>query len=135
MAVHSFELQKAIFSTLSGASLTDVSAGSVNVYDDVPEGAPYPYVVIGEETAINSGTKDKDAVEHTLTLHVWSRYRGRKEIKLLMEQVYTTLHDSDITVSGASLVNLRQEFQTTLMENDGITRHGVIRFRAVVFDN
>ena len=134
MALHSWELQKAIYSALSG-SVTGIDGASVSVYDDVPEGTAYPYVVIGEETSANDGTKDIDAVEYTLTLHVWSQYRGRREIKEIMQSVYDLLHDAAITVAGASLANIRQEFSTTLMENDGITRHGVMRFRAVVFDS
>jgi len=135
MAFHPWELQKAIYSTLNGASLVGEDSVAVSVYDDVPEGKTYPYVVIGEETSLNISTKTVDAHEHTLTIHVWSQYRGRKEIKEIMEQIYTALHDSAITVSGASLVNLKQEFEQTLLEGDGITRHGVIRFRAVVFDS
>ena len=88
-----------------------------------------------ELEATNIDTKDKDAHEHTLTIHVWSQYRGRKEIKNIMSSVYTTLHNASITVSGASLVNIRHEFENTLTEADGITRHGVMRFRAVVFDS
>lgn len=137
MALHSFALQQGIFTTLSSATLTDVDGTSIvsRVFDDVPEGTVYPYVVIGEETATNFGTKDKDANEHTLTMHVWSQYRGRKEIKNIMSQLYTSLHNSAINLSGATLVNIRHEFEQTLLESDGITRHGVMRFRAVVFDN
>ena len=134
MSLHSWELQKAIFTTLSG-NVRGMSAVNVPVFDDVPEGTEYPYVVIGEETAANNGTKTLDGIEHTLTIHAWSRYRGRREIKEIMQSVYENLHNTDISVSGASLVNIRQEFNTTLAETDGITRHGVMRFRAVVFDN
>ena len=134
MALHSWELQKAIFAKLDG-SIVGLSAANISVFDDVPENTSYPYVVIGEETAINNGSKDLDGLEYTLTVPVWSNYRGRREIKEIMQSVYENLHDTAITVTGASLVNVRQEFNTTLAENDGITRHGVMRFRAVVFDN
>ena len=134
MSLHSWELQKAIFAALNG-NVTGVSAATVAVYDDPAEGAPYPYILVGEETTANSGTITKDAVEHTITIHAWSQYRGKREIKEIMQSIYESLHNTDITVSGASLVNCRQEFSTTLAENDGITRHGVMRFRAVVFDN
>ena len=134
MALHSWELQKAIFNQLSG-SIVGLDSANILVFDDVPENTSYPYVVIGEETAINNGSKDLDGLEYTLTVHVWSNYRGRREIKEIMQSVYENLHDTAITVTGASLVNVRQEFNTTLAENDGITRHGVMRFRAVVFDN
>jgi len=134
MALHSWELQKSIFTALSG-NTTGMSGANVPVFDDVPEGTAYPYVVIGEETASNNGTKTLDGIEHTLTIHAWSQYRGRREIKEIMQSVYEKLHNTDISISGASLVNIRQEFNTTLAETDGITRHGVMRFRAVVFDN
>tara|TARA_R100001460_G_scaffold6862_2_gene17711 strand:+ start:679 stop:1089 length:411 start_codon:yes stop_codon:yes gene_type:complete len=136
VALHSVNLQTSIFSTLTGGTLTDISGTSITskVFDDVPEGTAYPYVVIGEETAIPVGAKDTDGHEHTLTFHVWSQYRGRKEIKQIMQQIYTLLHNVAISITGATLVNIRHEFERTLLESDGITRHGVIRFRAVVFD-
>lgn len=136
MALHSWELQKAVYSKLTGASITDYAGNAITgVFDEVPTGTAYPYVVIGDETATNISAKDKDLHEHTLTIHIWSQYRGNRDIKEIMEQVYTALNDVDYTVSGASGVNLKHEFQTTLTEGDGITRHGVMRFRAVVSDN
>ena len=135
MSIHSFELQKSVFSALNGASITDAGGSAITgIFDDVPEGTAYPYIVIGEETAIDVSAKDKDIFEHTLTIHIWSQYRGRRDIKDIMKQVHDTLHDSSLSVTGASMVNMRQEFQTTLLEGDGLTRHGVMRFRAVVSD-
>jgi len=134
MSLHSWPLQQAVFSALNG-NVTGLNGSNITVYDDVPEDVVYPYVIIGEETALNFGSKTLDGVEHTLTIHVWSQYRGRREVKEIMQSVYEILHEADINVSGASLVNIRQEFSTTLAENDNITRHGVMRFRAVVFDN
>lgn len=135
MGTHAFDLQKAIFSTLESASITDYGGAAITgIFDDLPEGTDYPYVVIGEDTAVDDSSKDKTIFEHTLTIHVWSQYRGRRDIKVIMEQVHDALHNVDISIAGASLCNLRQEFQTTLLENDGITRHGVMRFRAVVSD-
>ena len=135
MTVHSWELQKTVFSALNSGNITDYENTAITgVFDDVPQGTAYPYVVVGEETAIDVSSKDKDIFEHTLTIHVWSQYRGRRDIKVIMKQVHDILHESSLTVSGGSMVNMRQEFQTTLLEGDGITRHGVIRFRAVVSD-
>ena len=136
MALHSFELQKSVFAKLVAASITDYAGDAITgVFDDVPTDTAYPYVVIGDETATNISAKDKDFHEHTLTIHIWSQYRGNRDIKEIMEQVYAALNDVSYTVSGASGVNLKHEFQTTLTEGDGITRHGVMRFRAVVADS
>mgnify|MGYP003109840586 CR=1 FL=1 len=127
MALHTTEVQKSIFSTLSGDSTLDGLIGNNKILDDVPQGTDYPYVQIGEE--------DKDGQEYTLTIHIWSRYRGNKETKEIAERIYTLLHNSAISVSGASLANIRNEFFTVLVDDDGLTRHGVMRFRAIVFDN
>jgi len=136
MSIHSFELQKTVFSALNSASITDAAGSAITgVFDDVPEGTAYPYVVMGEETATNIGVKDKDMHEYTQTIHVWSQYRGMRDVKEIMEQIYTLLNDYSITVSGASAITLRHEFQTVLLEDDGITRHGIMRFRVVVSDN
>ena len=136
MALYSFELQKSLFSRLNGGSIVDENDQAITgVFDDVPEGTAYPYVVIGEETAPNIGTKDKDMHEYTQTIHVWSQYRGMRDVKEIMEQIYTLLNDFAISVSGASAITLRHEFQTVLLEDDGITRHGIMRFRVVVSDS
>ena len=134
MSMHSWELQKALYAKLNG-NVIDDDGNVVTIYDDVPQGAAYPRVVIGEETASNNGTKSLDGLEHTVTIHVWSQYRGRAQLKQIIQSVYENLHDADITVAGADAVNVRQEFSTTLSENDNITRHGVMRFRVAVFDN
>ena len=52
-----------------------------------------------------------------------------------MSRIYALLHESDLTISGASLVNLRFEFSDVIKENDGLTTHGIQRFRARVFDS
>ena len=135
MVLHSKNSQTAIYSKLNDDSTLDGIVGNYKIFDDVPQGTSYPYVVIGEETAIDAGAKDTDAQEFTLTIHIWSRYKGRKQTKEIAERIYTILHNVAISVTGASLVQIRHEFERTLLENDGITRHGVMRFRAVVFDN
>ena len=135
MPLHTSNVQKAIFSTLSADSTLDSLIGNNKILDDVPQGTGYPYVQIGEETTIDAGVKDADAQEYTLTVHIWSRYRGNKETKEIAERIYTLLHNSAISVTGASLANIRNEFFTVLVDDDGLTRHGVMRFRAIVFDS
>jgi hypothetical protein len=134
MSDHSIELQKTIFDTLSGDS-TITSTYGANVYDYIPDNTSFPYVKIGEETSVDNGTKTLQGNEHTLVIHTFSQYRGSKEVKNIMSRIYALLHESSLSVSGASLVNLRFEFSDVIKENDGLTTHGLQRFRAVVFDS
>ena len=133
MSDHSLELQKSIFNALDGDSTLQNLV--TDVYDFVPENTAFPYVKVGEETSIDNGTKTLQGNEHTLVIHTFSRYRGSKEVKEIMSRIYALLHESSLSVSGASLVNLRFEFSDVIKENDGFTSHGLQRFRAVVYDN
>lgn len=136
MSIHSFELQKSVFGVLNSANITDAAGSAITgVFDDVPEGTAYPYIVVGEESSNNVSTKSLDMHEHTLTIHTWSQYRGLKEIKVIMKQIYDNLNDVSLNVTGGQAVNMKQEFLTTLVDADGITRHGIMRFRAVVSDS
>lgn len=134
MSDHSIQLQKTIFDVLNGDSNLTSTLGA-SVYDYVPDSTAFPYVKLGEETAIDNGTKSLQGNEHTLVIHSFSRYRGSKQIKEIMSRIYALLHESSLSVSGASLVNLRFEFSDVIKENDGLTSHGLQRFRAVVYDN
>jgi len=133
MSDHSLELQKSIFNALDGDSTLQNLV--TDVYDFVPENTAFPYVKVGEETSLDNGTKTLQGNEHTLVIHTFSRYRGSKEVKEIMSRIYTLLHESSLSVTGASLVNLRFEFSDVIKENDGFTSHGLQRFRAIVYDN
>jgi len=133
MSDHSLELQKSIFNALDGDSTLQNLV--TDVYDFVPENTAFPYVKVGEETSLDNGTKTLQGNEHTLVIHTFSRYRGSKEVKEIMSRIYALLHESSLSVSGASLVNLRFEFSDVIKENDGFTSHGLQRFRAVVYDS
>ena len=66
MADAAWEVQKAVYAVLDAAL-------AVPVYDAVPAAEPYPFVTIGEASAVAVDTKVEDGQEHTLTIHVWDR--------------------------------------------------------------
>tara|TARA_R100001460_G_scaffold29892_3_gene59178 strand:- start:7473 stop:7880 length:408 start_codon:yes stop_codon:yes gene_type:complete len=131
MTIGQFALQEKIFSTLNSDSNLTSTQGAA-IYDEVPENSAFPYVQIGGESASDFSTKDLTGSEVTINLDVWSQYKGSKEVKDLMDRVHTLLHDSSLAVTGHNLINLRFEFSDVLRDPDGITRHGVMRFRAVM---
>lgn len=125
---------------LHTAVKTLLSAGLVpSVYDAVPQpsdagsAAQFPYVTIGESTFAAAGYDDGMLTECTLSIHVWSRYRGYKEIRGLQAQIYALLHRQDFAVTGYTLVNCEWEFtEQSFLDADGVTRHGVQRFRILL---
>jgi len=131
MSIGQFALQTTIYSTLSSDNTLTSTLGS-GVYDEVVEGATYPFVALGEETAIDYSTKDLDGGETTINIHIWSQYKGSKETKQIMDRIHDLLHDSNLSVTGFNLINLRFEFSDIMRDPDGVTRHGVMRFRAII---
>ena len=125
-------VQQAVYGALIGdATVQGLLGSSARVYDHVPQGSPFPYLVIGAVSAAPFDTKTESGLDQTLTIHTWSRYRGLKETKDVMAAVLAVLDGQSLAVSGHTLVLLRFEFATTVIDNDGLTRHGVQRFRAL----
>ena len=124
----SWELQQAIYTALTGDStLMGMIQG---VHDHVPQGQVFPYVTIGEATARDWSAVGLNGIETTLILNVWSRARGRKQAKQIMAEIHRILHDADLTVTGHALADLRFEFSETTLDPDGLTYHGITRYRA-----
>ena len=125
----SWALQKAVFEALTAnANLMGAISG---VYDHVPADSAFPYVTIGETTVTDWSSKTFDGQAHSVTLHVWSRARGRKELKEILALTYDTLNGAALSIEGQQLVDLRFDFAQTLLDADGLTFHGIQRYRAV----
>ena len=126
------ELQRSIFTRLSNYS------GMPTVYDDVPtdiNGLPavtYPYVVVGEDTHVPWDTDDSTGSESTITVHIWSRQRGKKETKHIQGLIYEALNRYEMTVTGYHLVTMEWDYSDSVRDPDGLTYHGTSRFRTLV---
>ena len=129
MSIGQFALQSSIYTALDVSAITTTLA--CGVYDEVVEGNSYPFITLGEETAIDYSTNNLVGAETTINIHVWSRYKGSKQTKQILDKIHDLLHDVSLTVSGVNLINLRFEYSDIMRDPDGITRHGVMRFRAI----
>lgn len=125
-------VQQAVHAQLVGdATLQALLGNPARVFDHVPASAAFPYVVVGEARGLPFDSKTEDGFDQTVTLHSWSRYRGLKETKTIMAGLVAALDGGDLPVAGHRLVLLRFVFAATMLDPDGLTRHGVQRFRIV----
>ncbi len=131
MSSAAFALQQAIFSKLSGDATTLSALGGPRIYDDVPARAEFPFMTFGQSTERDWSTGTDQGYEHTITLHAWSRGRGRKEAQAVISAARDALHDQNLSLTGHRLINLRHEYSEVRRDNDGETFHGIARFRAV----
>ncbi len=124
-------LQKAIYEKLIADTELTSLLGGPHVHDDVPRGTAPPYVTIGQSTVRDWSTGSEDGQEHMLTLHVWSRAVGRRQIQEMMAAVHASVHGATLSLTGHRLVNLRHELTESRRDTDGETYHGIMRYRAV----
>lgn len=131
MPSSAWALQKAIFQTLTGDAALVALIGGTRLYDNAPQSPAFPYLTfaLSETRDWDTGTEPGD--EHLLTLHVWSRDKGRGEAHAIMDRIRTLLHDQTPGLDGHRCVNLRHEFSEARREPDGDTMRGITRYRAV----
>ena len=115
-------LQTALYQRLNGVA---------RLYDSVPSNPIYPYVSIGEDTDVDWSSRPgaMDGHEVTHTLHVWSQYNGFSEAKTIGDQVIRSVTGSPLALNGFRTVTSTLDLVQYLRDTDGLTRHGIIRFR------
>ena len=122
------DLQKAIYTALTGAGLT--------VFDYVPDNEDgFPYVTIGEDTLVDWDTKVINGFNTPLMIHTWSRGVGRKECKDIQGTIYSTLHNQTLPMDDHTMFLMRRESSLTKLDPDGVTRHGVCTYRILMSEN
>jgi hypothetical protein len=124
-------LQTGLRAALLADSNLVTALGGEQVFDDVPREAPFPYITIGDIDTRDWSTQTSRGHEHTVTVHLWSRYRGRKQVQELIAEVDRILDGASPPLSGYRLVNLSTVFWTAQREPDGEVYRGTMRLRAV----
>ena len=124
-------LQTGLRAALLADSSLVTALGGEQVFDDVPREAQFPYITIGDIDTRDWSTQTSRGHEHTVTVHLWSRYRGRKQVQELIAEVDRILDGASPPLSGYRLVNLSTVFWTAQREPDGEVYRGTMRLRAV----
>jgi hypothetical protein len=131
MTAPAAELQKAIFSSLSGDATLVALLGSARIFDNAPANVAFPYITFGRTSIYDWSTGTESGTEQLFTLHIWSKAKSKKETLDIMEVVRERLNDASLPLDGHQLVNLRLEFAEARHDDDLSVHHGMLRFRAV----
>lgn len=103
------------------------------VFDENPENEPYPYVVMGEITAKDWSDKFEDGTEVYSTIHIWSQYHGRKEADEMADGILQALTSSTLDLGSNFRAALdRLDGYNLIVDMDGKTRHGILRFKYLI---
>lgn len=125
-----FPLQKAIYELLTGE--TALMSLVTGVFDKVPENTSFPYIMLGDITSSDWSSKTTLGMECVALLTIFSRKGGRQQATEIMECIQTLLHDADIVVNDHELVMMRFISSNILLEADGETYRGSMRYKALL---
>ncbi len=133
-------IQTAIFETLKGDAPLASLLAEPGVFDYVPQAdkseadSVFPYVTIGDDTHVDWDTDDLDGLESSVTVHQWSRHKGRIEVKRIQAAVRKALQNVKIPIEGMNTVLLQFESSSVVRDPDGETYHGVQTFRLLAHE-
>ena len=124
-----FATQQAVYAALSGTPALQALIGApARLYDHAPPGLTFPYVTFGALHVAPYDTKTETGFEQTVTLDIWSRYRGQREAQDILQAIYTALHRATLTISGATFLLCEFHSADLTPLDDGITTHAAVRF-------
>jgi len=99
------------------------------VYGRPPQDVVFPYVSLGPVTAEPAGGLEQRGWDQSMQVDVWSRQPDLGVEALQVMAAVSVALASPIVVSGHRVVVMTLEFQTVTNDPDGITSHGIQRFR------
>lgn len=128
-----WDVQAAVYGYLTSHSAltTLLPTGANSIFDHVPDRVAFPYIASGDMTARSIATQGSSGRDIMLDIHAYSRAAGYKELKAIMAAIYNRLHQANFTITGHSLIMCEENQSDMTLENDGLTRHGVMRFRII----
>lgn len=131
MASASWDLQKSVYAALSANPPLMTLLGTDRLYDAVPQNAAFPYIVIDQIQIRDWSTGTEKGFEHTVLLHIWSRYEGHREAYEIGDALRAALDGAELSLEDHHLVNLTHQYSDLKRDEDGTTLHGIVRFRAI----
>lgn len=124
-------LQKAVVERLAADPDVLAIVGAGRIFDRLITRAEPPYLVLGEATVSDFSTGDGEVSEHRFEIEAWSKDNGRRQAVELAGAVRAALHDADLALADAVLVNLRHERTTSRRAPKTGLHVARMRFRAV----
>lgn len=121
-------LQRHVYTVLAD----DVTLGGLGceVFDETPEQATTPYLVLGEFDELADDTHDRTGALVTITVHGWSRYAGYAELQDCLAAARTRLHRTRPAVPGYTDVSILHEQTLYQRDPEPELRHGIGTFTA-----
>lgn len=119
-------IQKAVYGLIAPL------VAPVKVYDEVPQGANFPYVVLGDMNETPWNTKNTEGREVTFAVHTWADYKGYKEATEMLGGIISSLLSVPLNPVDFRVKSIVLEISTSNRDKVSGTRHGVALFKMYI---
>ena len=103
------------------------------VLDATPENEVFPYIIMGSIDGKDWSDKSTPGQEVTITVHVWSQYKGKKEVLEIGDGVLQAVTRDPLDLGGGfNAVVDNFGGHRVIVDIDGFTRHGILEFEFMI---
>jgi len=113
------------------------------IYDTkAPEGTQFPYLTIDSPTEVAFEAFGNPGNDNAWVIHIWSKPdddarpenpTDQKQVNEIYKEVNRLLHNVRLNIAGMSHVVGRCALLGNVLDADGFTRHGIVRYQALSF--
>ncbi len=121
------DYKPAVFAALNADPLLEGRVSQVLEQDQ-----PWPKVFFEDAGAVDWSDNCDSGLRAEVALHVGSKYAGDKEINQYMQAIHNRLHRANLVLSDSNLVLCQFIRHDIMLDSDGVTRHGIIRFELLI---
>lgn len=135
--MRNLELRQALYAALRAyaplvALLADDPLGGAAIYDHTPQDAEFPYLVIGGPDGVEHDTDSSLGWDAEVSIHSFARYRGYETVEAIQRETDDAINRTEPSVTDGRIVTLHRTECRSILDDDGLTRHGIHRFRAII---
>ena len=129
------DLQRGIVTKLKASSALQALIGNpIRLFQDVPppETLTFPYVTVGISQTLSDNAECIPGSESFQDLHVFTRAAGFELCKRIGATIRDELDDASLSLGENRCVEIRFDSERYFKDQDNLTKHGVVTFRALV---
>lgn len=118
------QVQQGLYGKLANDGV--LMAMITDIFDQVPERSPFPYMVIGDGDQQALATDVQLGSNVSIRLRAYSRKPSRKEVLLIMDRVYALLHHGTLMLAESEVASIRVSNASTRLLSDTKTIEGTM---------
>lgn len=125
-------LQKALLTMLNtDPDLVSVLGSPLRIYDEVPSQPQFPFATFDRASVRPVNADMPGALEHQMTLKIWSHYGGRREALDGLHAMRNAIDAASMILDSHFLVSVRTTFADVFRVRTSRVFEAILNLRAV----